>query len=425
MLKIRAKHIIMTWLICMTFGAMQAQTYLSSPYSRYGMGEIMPRTAAYCTSMGGVSYAFASPTVVNFANPASYAFYDSLSCLVDVAATFKTHTLRSGAQSQKGGTAYLDYVAIGLPITKWWRTTIGYQPYSSMTYDINSHDTVGTMGPYTASFTGDGGINEIYWGHAFRLYKGLSIGFNASFLFGRYSKMRQIEFEDEYAVNSIVSSANRVKAFTMNIGAQYFIPVGEKYHLGLGITYTPPIKMISKSLNSVATYLGAIDDTPTLLDSLYREAEVRNEHRMPHQVGAGLSWSKDDKYFIGVDFTWANWSRYAVNNASDSLTDSYKVAVGAGITPNANSSRYMSRVNISVGFNYELTRLKLDNEQISKFGINVGFTFPMKKSKTGIALVLEYGQVGTLEKNLIKEDYFSATLNIRLHEKWYQRIKLD
>ncbi|MBO4580682.1 MAG: hypothetical protein J5701_00145 [Bacteroidales bacterium] len=425
MLTIRAKHIILTLITFFGIRITGAQNYLSSPYSRYGMGDIMPRTSAYNTSMGGVSCAFASPTVINFANPASYTAYDSLSCIIDVAATYKTHTLRSGIQSQKGGTAYLDYIAIGLPVTKWWRTTVGFQPYSSMCYKIASYDTIGTMGPYTASFSGDGGINEIYWGHSFRLFKNCSVGFNASFLFGKYAKMRQIEFEDEYAVNSIVASSNNIKAFNIDIGAQYFIPVKQKYHLGLGITYTPPINMISKSLNTITTYLGAIDDNPTLLDSLYQENIVRNVHHMPHKINAGISWSKEDKYFIGADFSWANWSRYAVNDISDSLVNSYKIAVGMGITPNANSSNYMARINISWGFNYEITRLNIDNQQIDKFGINIGLSFPMKKSKTNIGLILEYGQAGTLKNDLIKENYFSATVNIRLHEKWYQRLKLE
>ena len=72
-----------------------------------------------------------------------------------------------------------------------------------------------------------------------------------------------------------------------------------------------------------------------------------------------------------------------------------------------------------------MSRLKLSDEQINRYGINFGLYFPMKKGKTIIGVVLEYGQIGTTRANLLKENYFSASINVRLHEKWYQRLKLE
>lgn len=426
MLKNRYINIIIVILIVVSFSKTMAQNYLSSPYSRFGIGDIMPRTAATTIAMGGVAYAFQSETTVNFANPASYVAYDSLSCLVDAAFSFKTHTLHSGGNSQKGATAYIDYISIGLPICRWWRTSIGYQPFSNMTYEVEARDTLGLLGAYSNSFIGDGGINEIYWGNAFKLFKGFSIGVNVSYIFGKYAKSRYVVFEDPMAINSIIENANVVKGVYLTAGAQYFVSIKDKYRIGIGAIYTPSLKLWNKQQGLITTYLGTIDDTPTLLDSLYYEGLKNIDHKLPQVVGAGLSFGKINQYFFEADFTWTNWNKYTLGGQTDSiLTDAYKIAIGGNVTPNRNSSKYIARMTYSFGFNYELSRLCIGNQQIKNFSINIGVTFPVKKSKTGLGVVFEYGQIGTTDNNLIKENYFSATLNVKLYEKWYQKLKLE
>ncbi|MBO4541889.1 MAG: hypothetical protein IKS33_02165 [Bacteroidales bacterium] len=422
MLKIKDIRIALYVCIGLMFANGYSQNYLSSPYSRYGVGDMMARTSMANVAMGGVAYAFQSPTVINFANPAGYAAFDSLSCLVDASFSFKTHTLRGASSSQKGSTAFIDYISVGLPICKWWRTALGYQPFSNMSYGIYTQDTLGEMGAYQTSFMGDGGINEVYWGNSFTLFKHFSVGLNASFLFGKYSKMRSVKFEDSYAVNTVISRSNNVKGAYFTVGAQYLVPI-KNSRLGFGVTYTPSVKLWSKEEYLITTYLGNKEDE--ILDTLYKEDMLKRVHRMPQIVGGGLSWGKPDKYFIGVDFTWSQWSKYTLDGESDSLVDAYKIAIGGNVTPNYLSSKYIARINISFGFSYEMSRLKLSDEQINRYGINFGLYFPMKKGKTTIGVVLEYGQIGTTRANLLKENYFSASINVRLHEKWYQRLKLE
>ena len=404
-----------------------AQNHLNSPYSRFAMGDMSVRTSGTVLGMGGVGYAFQSATAINFANPAAYIAFDTLSCLVEGAFSIKTHTLRTGAISQKGSTVYIDYLSIGISATKWWKIVIGYQPFTHMTYDVADYDTIATIGAYETHYTGSGGLNEIYWGNAFRLYKGLSIGINTSFIFGKYEKSRTMNFENANAVSAKFDGTNRIKGFYLTAGLQYMIPIKDKWLIGLGMVYTPPLKFWNKSVNLTTTYLGNINAlSPTLLDTLYPQDELKKTYQMPQSIGAGFSWAKSNKFHIEANFTWTNWSQYKDGgNADTTLTDAYKFALGGSITPKYNSSNYLARITFSVGANYELTRLMLINTQIDKFGINFGIVFPLKKSKTCLGVILEYGQLGTTKKDLIQENYFTVMFNVRLHEKWYQRIKLD
>lgn len=401
-----------------------AQNHLNSPYSRFGMGDLMPRSSIAVTSMGGIGYTFQSTTSINFSNPASYIGFDTLAFLMDAAFSLKTHTLLGGSDRQKGTTMQFDYLAIGLSVRKWWRTAIGIQPYTVMNYTIEESHTL-TQGDtlmQNLSYFGEGGINELYWGNAFRLFENFSLGFNASFLFGTYSKNRTIEWQDSVSFNSKIENLNKVRGFSLTLGSQYFIPIKNKGELGIGLVYTPNIPIRSTVTNQISTYWGS-DYSVKQIDTLYRQDDTKHSHKMPTIIGAGISWSKKDKYYVGVDFTWENWSKYTIDGNNDSLSDSYKLSFGGCITPNHLSSKYFPRMTFSLGANIEQTRLLLDGKHINKFGINLGMFFPLKRTKTGFGVAFEYGQLGMTK--LIKENYFKATLNVRIHERWYQRRKLD
>ncbi|MDR1878688.1 MAG: hypothetical protein LBQ64_03900 [Bacteroidales bacterium] len=383
---------------------------------------MMTRTAAAVTAMGGTGYTFQSATAINFINPASYIGFDTLSFLIDASFSWKNHTLISET-TQKGSTLQFDYLAVGLSVQRWWKTALGIQPYSIMNYTIQETKTIDTL-TQTLTYLGEGGINEVYWGNAFRLFKNFSLGFNASFLFGTNAKKRTIEWEDVYSFNSEINNSNKVKGFALTLGMQYFIPVKDKGEWGIGVVYTPSIPVRSVETKSITTYWGT-DYSATLIDSVYDPASVKHSLKMPTIIGGGISWSKRNKYFVGLDFTWRNWSAYAVDNVRDSLSDVYRISIGGSYTPNHLSSSVFPRMTFSLGANWEQTHLVFDGEHLNRFGINFGLLFPLKKTKTAFGLVLEYGQMGTTKNNLIQENYFTATINIRIHEKWYQRRKLD
>src|SRR5687768_959217 len=66
------KRISLLGMIWMCFLSAQAQTE-NSPYSRYGLGDIVPGQNILNRGMGGVTAAYSDFHTVNFTNPASYA----------------------------------------------------------------------------------------------------------------------------------------------------------------------------------------------------------------------------------------------------------------------------------------------------------------------------------------------------------------
>ena len=80
-----------------------------------------------------------------------------------------------------------------------------------------------------------------------------------------------------------------------------------------------------------------------------------------------------------------------------------------------------------IGAKYSTGDFIILNKPISEFGVSLGVGIPLTTFNThsNINILFEYGKLGTLADDLIKQNYFRFTLNFTLQEKWYQRMKLD
>src|SRR3982751_1773804 len=67
-------------IICALFGSSHAFSQDNSPYSRFGLGDLVPNTNINMRGMGGVSAAYVDPygTSINFTNPATYGSFWAL-----------------------------------------------------------------------------------------------------------------------------------------------------------------------------------------------------------------------------------------------------------------------------------------------------------------------------------------------------------
>lgn len=173
----------------------KAQNDISIPYSSLGVGIVNKASNGILNGMGGTSYAMQDPYYINFRNPASYASFDSLSFVADAAASIYSSNLQSNDIRQKNTYARPDYITIGLPVTRHWRTSVGLVPFSTIGYNVINKKTLENIGDVSYEYSGNGGIHQLYWGNAFRICKGLSIGLNASYMFGSLFNYSNTEFD--------------------------------------------------------------------------------------------------------------------------------------------------------------------------------------------------------------------------------------
>src|ERR1700752_1548598 len=121
------------WLLalafCVSVTSSFAQTVTSSPYSRYGIGELQPGTFGQNIAMGHTGVGFSNPYNINPVNPASY--YSIKLTTLEAAFNANFFTYKTTNDVQKANSTSLTYLALGFPI---WAGKIGASagltPYS-------------------------------------------------------------------------------------------------------------------------------------------------------------------------------------------------------------------------------------------------------------------------------------------------------
>jgi hypothetical protein len=402
------------------------QNDINSPYSSFGIGNLSPRTNNVLGAMGGVGYAIQNPYHINFKNPAAFAAFDSLSFIADLSFDIVNHQLKTERQEISGTFAQLGYLALGLPVLRVWRMSAGIMPYSDIGYGIidttNSSEHFGNI---TNRYTGSGGLQLLYWGNAFKICKGFTLGVNLSYLFGSMNKTRHAEYSIDNVFNTIFSNFRHIDGIYISGGAQYQTTVKEKHHVGIGVVYENAIKVWSRENLLIINYNNQFFDTIAI--NVGKNAIRTNDAKMPHIVGAGLSYGYRDRLLIATDFTWQNWKRFYMSNANDSLKDNFITAVGVQYIPNPMSSKYHNRINYRLGTRVATGYLMSNDKSISEFAVSVGVGFPLRtfNFRSSINIMFEYSKLGTLKNDLILQNYYKLSFNFILQEKWHQRRKLD
>ncbi len=176
----------------------------NSPYSRYGLGDLVSPTNVTSRSIGGIAAGYSDPFSINFNNPASYSLFQSLKeqkskklawgrAVLDLGVNFDSRTLRESNIPEKfvANNAVFSYLQVGVPLRKNWGMSFGLRPVSRISYKINQVEKLidpSTQLPIDSAlteFSGDGGSYLTTIGTGYKFNNGLSIGFNTGYLFGK------------------------------------------------------------------------------------------------------------------------------------------------------------------------------------------------------------------------------------------------
>jgi hypothetical protein len=402
-----------------------SQIQIVSPYSRFGIGDLSDNNNAYNLTMGQLGIGLRSPYHVNFTNPASYGAFDSLSLVFDGGLTGEFVSLTSDYQSVSRNYASLGYLLFGMPINRWWKTSLGLLPFSDVGYSVANYEEYPNSGTVVRLYTGSGGISRLYWGNAFTIRKKLSFGANISYLFGSMDREARVLFPDSvYAMNFKEVYYVTMKDLYFNFGAQYRAKIKNDIFLNLGAVYSPSINMAAKTDIFAATFQLNSSGVESPRDTLALTEGYKGNIVIPMMIGGGFSFDKTDKWVIGVDYKWQNWEKFRAFDLSDSLVNSWQVNVGGEITPNIdNYNNYLARVHYRLGFNYGQTYLHLRGQNLNEYAITFGFGLPLRGMKTMLNVGGVYGVRGTTANQLIRESYFKIVVGFSIYERWFVKRK--
>ena len=397
--------------------SLQAQDY-NSPYSIYGYGIMQDNVNTAQRSMGGIGYALRSKSKINVKNPASYAAIDSLTFLFDMGVDVgAVHSKQEGLTGKKtlGG---LNYVTMQVPIGKWMGASLGLLPYSSVGYKFGEEvpDAQGNL-----QYQGSGGISELYLGWAARPVKGLSVGFNAGYLFGNI-------IHDNYIITgsatSLYESVYKVRDYNIKFGLQYGFDFGKKraHTLTAGATFN----LGRRAHGHAYGVKYDVTNQSTNPDTI-GYASMVHRFSFPWNVGAGLTYQWAKRLTVGVDFTYQPWKDAkfdGIEGFSDPqpLANRYKIQAGAEFIP-AFRGNYLKRISYRVGGFYDRDYIMVRDNNVRQWGITCGFGLPTPM-RTTVNVGLEYRHRNSYPVATLSENYFMVSVGVALNELWFMASKI-
>ena len=433
-----------------------------SPYSMYGIGELLTPGSVQMRSMGGVGIAVRNYGEVNALNPAAASIAPQKSFLFDMGfdgAYFyniqskydaNRNELKPAETAYK--TANIHSIALTFPLAERVGFSFSIAPYSSVGYKIKTtdenEDTWADIGRVRYGHDGEGDISQVKLSLGWAPWQKLSVGVAAKYYWGNVTRSYEAT-----ATNVVTGSG----VYASTKGADRYVVSNIKLQLGMQWS---PILTETKSLTFGATYDFGGELKPTescyiytdnVINSLKAHA-VRDRIsaltlRVPHEVGVGLFY-RNRKMAWGADYLYASWgsdnSGYKENATPATVdvryTDTNTVKLGFELTPRQSDVRnYFNRVAYRVGVragNYYQT---FGGQKINIYAISAGMGMPLKV--WGISTMnigFEYGcmsakspiDIDARKVGLVKQNSFKITLGFSLFsadtaDYWFVQQKYD
>ena len=397
-----------------------AQVGTSSPYSRFGLGDLQGTVFPEYNALGGGVTALSDLNSINPYNPATFS-YGPNSFLLSTGGMHKTTNMQNASENQITNNSAFSHLTIAFPISKKIGASLGMLPYSNIGYELNSRETI-----YNADlmYSGDGGISKVYFGGAYKLTNELSVGANASYLFGGLNRRKKVVYDDESFFNSRSNSKINLQGYYYEVGLLYKKNISENKELTIGLTANNNSEIRGKISELVETfeYSGVFELPKDTFENTTEWGYVT----LPRYISAGITYREGKRMLLVVDYSLQNWAEYRLFDESDNLNNSMKISGGIQYTPEYNSvTKYYKRMQYRLGTSYYNTPLQFDNNQLTDKSISFGIGIPVKRSRTKYDLSVTLGERGTTENNLLKEQYIKFGLSVSYNGLWFIKRKYD
>ena len=427
----------MVVLACFTGLSLSAQTGAGSahtPYSVFGVGDVLHQGTAYHKAMGGTGIASRNRKVINYMNPAALTARDSLSFMVDFSMMHADRIYRQ--QDMHGGAnlTNLNDLVMSFPIYHHSAMMLGIAPYSGLGYQFSSYETdpylIGNVGDITKTSAGTGSIYQIFAGAGVTLWRRLSLGAEYIHYFGNMSKATVVSYSQS-GYNGVSSGYNLyLRGNTFKAGLQYEQPIGSTT-LAVGATY----KLAADLNGSVKDY--KISTGSLVSDTLRNNINdfSKDKVSLAGELAVGVSLRGGERWRAELDYTRSDWSDTGIDKVAGfanttggvfTATSSQFFRGGFEIVPNVKDVRYyMRRVSYKAGAYYGTEYFLLDGCQVRSAGLTVGITLPISNQNTrmnnGLSVSVDIGQRGSLKSNLVRERYIGLTIGLNAFDIWFMK----
>lgn len=401
-----ARYIIITCMCICAGLTVQAQNATSSPYSRFGYGELNDNVPGAYRGMGGVGIGMRSKTVINPAQPASYSVVDSTTFMFDLAASAMWSNYQDAMGERNKANGNLEYLTIQFPLWKYIGFSVGLMPYSMVGYDIADSITA-VPHPYTSSYIGNGGISEVYAGLSFNIMNWVAIGANIYYMFGKVENTRTLAFSESSINSTSQTKTMQISDVRFRYGVQLFHTFADKHSFVLGGTFENKSKLNGRFTQIETITADTVANTTTGFD-------------LPMTYGVGLSYNYAGRLTLAADYEQTAWNKVRYFDEVGTLKSRARISYGAEYCHNPYGRKYIERMIFRLGSSLSDSYIPQINSK--DFTVTLGIGFPLRNVATVINTTFEYGHRGT--RSTLEENYLRFTLNASISENWFFKRKL-
>lgn len=426
------KKIVIAIVYVAVFG-LYAQDGTVSPYSFFGIGDLKNAGSVENQMMGGIGV-YADSIHINLKNPAAYGELglDVLNKVGLVTYTAgvsnKQYQLKSFTEEQRSSITSLDYLALGFSLGKGLGMGFGLMPYSSVGYNlVDNRDNVN--GSLVNIYSGEGGLNRVFYSVGYEVLKDVSIGATINFNFGTLDSERLQQIEG-IQFGTFDRRSSRVNGFDFNYALNYRPIIKDRYRLHSSIRVNTQGNLVSENDRQIGSFSiangGNIEEVNVDLAAL----NLRNtELKIPTTTTLGLGYGEDYKWFVGAEYSFQGMGSFENSFlGADSVRyeDASSYALGAFITPDYDSfTSYLKRITYRAGLRLDKTGMIINDVAINNFGITFGLGLPLGGSFSNLNLGFELGRRGTTRANLVEESYLKINVGLSLNDRWFLKRKIN
>jgi len=422
----------------------------NSPYSRYGMGDLVPSQNIVSRSMGGITAGFIDSSgflpysqSINLSNPASLGSLNST--IFDIGGEIDTRTLKSNTSPEKykATNTLISYLQFGFPITpkkmlakgNYWGIAFGLRPVTRINYKISADKRLAGIDSVNTLFEGTGGISQANFSTGIKI-KNFSFGASTGYSFGNRQNSTKLGFINDSIGNlymqSNTQSDSRFGALFLTLGAQYGIRLKSNNVLRLGIFTNLQQNLKAKRDNINQTFVYDGNGEIISIDTVTSSKDQRGTITLPATYTAGFTYSTPH-WLVGADVEYAAWSKYRYFGATDAVQNNVMVHLGAQYYPGkTTSTKYLNFVKYRAGlyFGNDYVRIGTTNRPI--YGVTLGASLPLtafQRLRLGEFVALntgvELGQHGNRQNQSLREGIVRFNFGIAMSAAWFQKRKYD
>ena len=401
---IKKIQVLLTATFLLWTGSVAGQDMTTSPYSMFGIGELIGGQYGQNAGMGGVSNGMRESMFINSVNPAGLTGLDSLRLIADASAFVKQEWYKSRGTSTNAASGNLSSFSLGGRIMPRWYMAAGVYSYSTDGYYFQSKEPVeGTDGSYYySSFEGSGGLSTASLSNAILVGRHLSLGATVSYVFGNLS---QVETQDAMTVTQKMYTST----FNARFGMQYNRQIAKDMGLTVGLTFGFKQKLFLDNSTTVVTSSSSTERT-----------EKTVKQYIPPFVGVGAS-IKYKRFTYGADYTFRQYSLLESGDSRVSFNDVHEVKAGVSYLPATYASdKYWKRVSYKAGVSVSNPYLSVSGKSGISWRVSAGLGFPVSNGRVHTSLFYDNTQ---LTGNTLRSSALGLSVSYTLSELFY-KVKL-